>query len=232
MTKQNRNIVLLLLFIGVIVVLRLSGVGEVLTLESLQQRRDELAAAVRERYTLSIALYILAYIAVVAFSSPGATVMTLAGRLVFGTIATVLAVNVAATAGAVLAFLSARYRLGESLQERYREQLARFNAEIERNGPRYLLTLRLLPVFPFFLVNFLSGLTRVPLATFIWTTSLGIIPGSAVYAFAGGQLETVHDIGDVLSARVLLAFGSLALFTLTPAIISRFRRGSSSPPSS
>ncbi|NTW67096.1 MAG: TVP38/TMEM64 family protein [Nitrospirae bacterium] len=232
MTKQNRNIVLLLLFIGAIVLLRLSGVGDVLTLESLQQRREELTAAVRERYALSLSLYILAYIAVVALSIPGATVMTLAGGLVFGTLVTVLAVNAAATAGAVLAFLSARYLLGESLQERYREQLARFNTEIESNGPHYLLTLRLIPVFPFFLVNFLSGLTRVPLATFVWTTSLGIIPGSAVYAFAGGQLETVHSIGDVLSTRVLLAFGSLALFTLAPAIISKFRRGSSSPPSS
>lgn len=232
MTKQNWNIVLLLLFIGAIVLLRLSGVGDVLTLESLQQRRDELAAAVRERYALSLALYILAYIAVVALSIPGATVMTLAGGLVFGTLVTVLAVNAAATAGAVLAFLSARYLLGESLQERYREQLARFNTEIERNGPRYLLTLRLIPVFPFFLVNFLSGLTRVPFATFVWTTSLGIIPGSAVYAFAGGQLETVHSIGDVLSTRALLAFGSLALFTLAPAIISKFRRGPSPPPSS
>ena len=230
MTKQARNILLLLLFIAAMIALRLSGVGEVLTLENLQRRRDELAAVVGERYALSIVLYILAYIAVVAFSIPGATVMTLAGGFVFGTLPTVLSVNAAATAGATLAFLSARYLLGASLQERYRQQLATFNDEIGRNGARYLLTLRLLPVFPFFLVNFLAGLTRVPLATFVWTTSLGIIPGSLVYAFAGRQLETVHSVGDILSTRLLLAFVSLALFMLAPAVIGRFRKSKTTHP--
>ena len=224
MKGHRKKLLLLLLLAGIVVALRFTGIGAILTFENLQQHRDELAAVVRDRYALSVAVYILAYVAVVAFSIPGATVMTLAGGLVFGTLPTVLFVNVAATAGAVLAFLSARYLLGASLQERYREQLATFNAEIERNGPRYLLTLRLLPVFPFFLVNFLSGLTRVPLATFAWTTSLGIIPGSLVYAFAGRQLETVHSLGDILSARLLLAFGLLALFTLVPVIRERLRR--------
>jgi len=224
MTGRRKKLLLLLLFAGIVVALRFTGIGDILTLENLQQHRDELAAVVRDRYALSVAVYVLAYIAVVAFSIPGATVMTLAGGFVFGTLPTVLCVNVAATAGAVLAFLSARYLLGASLQERYREQLATFNAEIEQNGPRYLLTLRLLPVFPFFLVNFLSGLTRVPLATFAWTTSLGIIPGSLVYAFAGRQLETVHSLGDILSARLLLAFGLLALFTLVPAVRDRLRK--------
>ena len=224
MTGRRKKLLLLLLFAGIVVALRFTGIGDILTLENLQQHRDELAAVVRDRYALSVAVYVLAYIAVVAFSIPGATVMTLAGGFVFGTLPTVLCVNVAATAGAVLAFLSARYLVGASLQERYREQLATFNAEIEQNGPRYLLTLRLLPVFPFFLVNFLSGLTRVPLATFAWTTSLGIIPGSLVYAFAGRQLETVHSLGDILSARLLLAFGLLALFTLVPAVRDRLRK--------
>ena len=224
MKGHRKKLLLLLLLAGIVVALRFTGIGAILTFENLQQHRDELAAVVRDRYALSVAVYILAYVAVVAFSIPGATVMTLAGGLVFGTLPTVLFVNVAATAGAVLAFLSARYLLGASLQERYREQLATFNAEIERNGSRYLLTLRLLPVFPFFLVNFLSGLTRVPLATFAWTTSLGIIPGSLVYAFAGRQLETVHSLGDILSARLLLAFGLLALFTLVPVIRDRLRK--------
>jgi uncharacterized membrane protein YdjX (TVP38/TMEM64 family) len=110
------------------------------------------------------------------------------------------------------------------IQERYREQLEKFNSEMERNGPRYLLTLRLLPVFPFFLVNFLSGLTRVSLPTFLWTTSLGIIPGSMVYAFAGQQLETVRSVGDILSLKVLIAFGVLALFTFLPPLVQRLRK--------
>lgn len=224
MSPRAKKLLLLAALAAAVIGLRMAGVGDLLTLEHLQQRRDELAATVQERYALSLAVYILSYTAVVAFSIPGATVMTLAGGFVFGTLTTVLAVNAAATAGAVLAFLSARYLLGSTLQERYREQLAKFNSEVDRNGPRYLLTLRLLPVFPFFLVNFLSGLTRVPLATFAWTTSLGIIPGSLVYAYAGRQLETVHRLGDILSSRMLLAFGLLALFTLVPAVRDRLRK--------
>lgn len=224
MKSRTKKLMLLVAIAAAVVGLRLAGVGDLLTLEHLQQRRDELAAAVRERYALSLAVYLLAYAAVVAFSIPGATVMTLAGGFVFGTLPTVLAVNAAATAGAVLAFLSARYLLGASLQERYRGQLEKFNAEIERHGPRYLLTLRLLPVFPFFLVNFLSGLTRVRLATFAWTTSVGIIPGSFVYAFAGRQLETVRDPRDIFSSRIMLAFGLLALFTLVPVVRDRLRK--------
>jgi uncharacterized membrane protein YdjX (TVP38/TMEM64 family) len=172
----------------------------------------------------SIVSYIAVYILVTAFSIPGATIMTLAGGFVFGMALTVLCVNLAATTGAALAFLSARYLLGMRIQERYREQLEKFNSEIERNGPRYLLTLRLLPVFPFFLVNFLSGLTRVSLPTFLWTTSLGIIPGSVVYAFAGQQLETVRSVGDILSLKVLIAFGVLALFTFLPPLVQRLRK--------
>ena len=224
MKQHWKKTLLLLLLLAILIGLRMSGIGDFLTLERLQKNRDALMASVQEHRVQAIIIYGAVYIAVTAFSIPGATVLTLAGGFLFGTLPTVLCVNVAATAGAVLAFLSARYLLGSRLQAAYQQQLARFNAEMERNGTRYLLTLRLLPVFPFFLVNFLSGLTRVPLATFVWTTSLGIIPGSVVFAFAGHQLESVHAVGDILTVKVLLAFGALALFTLFPAIADRFRK--------
>jgi uncharacterized membrane protein YdjX (TVP38/TMEM64 family) len=224
MTGQRKKTLILLVLLGVIIAVRMSGIGEVLTFENLQQNKSSLLAYVQDHLALSIVVYVAAYVVVTAFSIPGATIMTLAGGFVFGTVPTVLCVNLAATTGAVLAFLSARYLLGTRIQERYREQLATFNREMERNGPRYLLTLRLLPVFPFFLVNFLSGLTRVSLRTFIWTTSLGIIPGSVVYAFAGQQLETVRSLGDILSLKVLIAFGVLALFTFIPPLMKRFRK--------
>jgi uncharacterized membrane protein YdjX (TVP38/TMEM64 family) len=224
MTGQRKKTLLLLVLLGVIIAVRMSGIGDILTFGNLQQNKALLLAYVQGHQVRSIVSYIAAYILVTAFSIPGATIMTLAGGFVFGMVPTVLYVNLAATTGAVLAFLSARYLLGTRIQERYREQLTRFNSEMERNGPRYLLTLRLLPVFPFFLVNFLSGLTRVSLPTFLWTTSLGIIPGSAVYAFAGQQLETVRSVGDILSLKVMIAFGALALFTLIPPLVNRLRK--------
>jgi len=224
--------VLLLLLIGVIIALRLGGVGDLLTFENLQKNRDALLAYVREHGRSSIAFYILVYIAAIALNLPGGAVLTLAGGFLFGTLPAVLYVNLGATSGAVLAFLSARYLLGARLQETYRDRLEKFNREMERNGTRYLLTLRLIPVFPFFVVNFLAGLTRVPLGTFSWTTSLGIIPGTAVFAYAGHQLEQVRSISDIFTGKVLSAFLILAAFTLAPAIISKIRRRSSSPSSS
>lgn len=231
MKKHPRNIVLLLLFIGAIIALRLSGVGDLLTFENIQKNRDALLAYVRDNGIFSVAVYILIYAAAIAVNLPGGAVLTLAGGFLFGTLPAVLYVNVGATAGAVLAFLSARYLLGARLQELYRDRLAKFNDEMERNGSRYLLTLRLIPVFPFFVVNFLAGLTRVPLSTFSWTTSLGIIPATTVFAYAGHQLEHVHSVSDIFTGKVLSAFLVLAAFTIAPVIIGRFRNRSSSPPS-
>jgi uncharacterized membrane protein YdjX (TVP38/TMEM64 family) len=232
MKKHARNVVLLLLFIGIIIALRLSGVGDLLTFENLQKNKDALLAYVRDNAVTSILVYIVTYVVVIALNLPGGAVLTMAGGYLFGTLPAVLYVNIGATAGAMLAFLSARYLLGDRLQERYRDRLDKFNKEMERNGSRYLLTLRLIPVFPFFVVNFLAGLTRVPFGTFAWTTSLGIIPGTAVFAYAGHQLEHVRSISDIFTGKVLSAFLILAAFTLAPAIIDRFRHRSSSPPSS
>jgi uncharacterized membrane protein YdjX (TVP38/TMEM64 family) len=224
MKKNTRNVVLLVIFLAVMIGLRLSGIGDLLTFESLQGNKDSLLAFVRDNAVKSILIYIFVYIAAIALNLPGGAVLTIAGGFLFGTLPTVVYVNIGATSGAVLAFLSARYLLGSQLQESYSVQLAKFNGEMERNGIRYLLTLRLIPVFPFFLVNFLSGLTRVPLSSFTWTTAVGIIPGSAVFAYAGHQLETVHSVGDIFTANVLAAFLLLGLFTLAPAIIGRLRK--------
>ncbi len=232
MKKPSRNVVLLLLFIGIIITLRLGGVGELLTFENLQKNKDALLDHVRGNRFSSIVLYIVVYIAAVALNLPGGAVLTMAGGFLFGTLPAVLSVNLGATAGAVLAFLSARYLLGARLQETYRDRLAKFNGEMERNGTRYLLTLRLIPVFPFFVVNFLAGLTQVSLAAFAWTTSIGIIPGTAVFAYTGHQLQNVRSPGDIFTGKVLLAFLLLAAFTLAPAVIGRIRGRSSLPPSS
>ena len=229
MKKNTRNILLLVLFIAVIIGLRMSGIGELLTFENLQKNKDALLAYVRDNAVMSILVYILVYIAAIALNLPGGAVLTIAGGFLFGTLPAVFYVNIGATCGAMLAFLSARYLLGSRLQESYGAQLAKFNKEMEQNGVRYLLTLRLIPVFPFFLVNFLSGLTRVPLSSFAWTTAAGIIPGTAVFAYAGHQLETVHSVGDIFTGKVLSAFLLLGLFTLAPAIIGRMKKRAPPP---
>ena len=135
-----------------------------------------------------------------------------------------LYVNVAATTGATLAFLFARYIAGQSLQAKYGDRLARFNEELESNGWSYLLTLRFIPIFPFFLINLFAGLTNIRLRTFVWTTSVGIFPGSLIYAYAGQQLGTISAVKDIFSTKVLLAFLLLATLAVFPVIYKKIRK--------
>jgi uncharacterized membrane protein YdjX (TVP38/TMEM64 family) len=221
MTKRTRNIVLLILFLAAIVLLRYSPLGTLLTFENLKQHRETLMAFVREHAGMSVILFIALYIVAAAFSIPGAVILTIAGGFLFGTIAGTVYVNIGATIGATLAFLSARYLLGGRLQEKYQVQLKTFNEELEKNGAHYLLTLRLIPVFPFFMINFLAGLTKIPIKAFIWTTSLGIIPGTVVFAFAGQQLGSINSLSDVLSKKMLLVFAALALVALFPVVMKK-----------
>jgi uncharacterized membrane protein YdjX (TVP38/TMEM64 family) len=173
-------------------------------------------------------LFILVYIVAAAFNVPGATVLTLTAGFLYGTIRGALYVNVAATTGATGAFLFARYVVGQGLQARYAEKLATFNTELDRNGAAYLLFVRLIPAFPFFLINLAAGLTRLRLWTFVWTTAIGILPGSLVFAYAGRQLRTIQSVGDVLSPPVYGAFLLLGTFAVLPAAVRRislWRRG-------
>jgi uncharacterized membrane protein YdjX (TVP38/TMEM64 family) len=221
--KYKKQIILLLIVIGVIFLVRISGVGSYLTVENLKANKELLQQFIEARYPLSVAMYIAVYILIVTFSLPGATVLTLAGGFLFHLFPGIIYINVAATMGATLGFLFARYILGNSIQERYAPQLERFNRELAENGHLYLLTLRLIPAFPFFLINLLAGLTRVSLKTFFWTTLVGILPGSLVYAFAGSQLNTIESVQDIFSANIIAAFLALALFALLPVVLKKLR---------
>jgi len=219
--KNQNRLVLFLVVIGMIVGLRLSGIGDKLTLENIQNNGAKLTDFSNAHYVLSVLAYIVIYIAVTAFSVPGATILTLTGGFLYSTLIGAVYVNIGATSGAILAFLFARHIAGHSIQEKYGDKLARFNEELDRNGAGYLLTLRLVPIFPFFLINLFAGLTRIRLHTFAWTTSLGIIPGSLVYAYAGRQLGTIRSTGDIFTPKVLAVFILLALFALMPVALRK-----------
>lgn len=223
MKKSIKRIILLVVVAGLIVGLRFTGIGSILTLENVQKNADKLLQFSNQNYVLSVLAYVVIYIMVTGFSLPGATVLTLSGGFLYKALLAAVYVNVAATTGALLAFIFARYVAGQWLQEKYAEKLAKFNKEFENNGARYLLTMRFIPIFPFFLINIFAGLTKVPIRTFIWTTSVGIFPGSLIYAYAGQQLRIIKDIGDIFSAKVLGAFLLLAGFTLIPIIVGKAR---------
>jgi uncharacterized membrane protein YdjX (TVP38/TMEM64 family) len=158
------------------------------------------------------------YVVQTACSLPGATIMTLLGGFLFGSVLGMLYVNVGATTGATLAFLAARYVFQSWVQRKFGDRLDALQAGFAKNGFAYLLTLRLIPLFPFFLVNLLSGLTQVRTRTYVAATALGIIPGSFVYTFAGSQLGNINSLSEIASPRVVLALTFLGLLAFSSAL--------------
>ncbi|MDF0645840.1 MAG: TVP38/TMEM64 family protein [Nitrospira sp.] len=215
-TSITGKVLLAGLFLVAISAFYLFDLKTYLSLDLLKANRDRLLAFTEKHYVTAVVLFILTYIAQTAFSLPGATLMTLTGGFLFDSVPAALYVNIGATIGATLAFLSARYLLRDWVERRFGHRLGAFQEGFARNAFTYLLTLRLIPLFPFFLVNLLSGLTRVSALTYVAATALGIIPGSLVYTFAGRQLGTINSLGELASPRLLLAFTALGLLFLMP----------------
>ncbi len=223
MKRHLIQIALLCLLIAIVVVIDISGANAYLTLENLKRHQHSIEQIVAHRYALSVLLYILLYIVSTALGIPGALVLSLAGGLFFHTLPGVIYVNIGATIGAILAFLFSRYILGDWAQKKYSTQLGSFNDELTKNGHMYLLSVRLIPVFPFFLINLLSGLTRVPLKTFAWTTSAGIFPASLIYTFSGSRIGDVTSPEDIISRPMLSALVLLSLLVLVPVLWNKLR---------
>lgn len=196
--------------------------GQYLSLDGLKANRDHLLAFTEANYPTAVAIFVLAYCAVVGLSLPGGAIMTLAGGFLFGSVLGMLYVNVGATVGATLAFLVARYLLRDWVEQKFGSRLVPIQEGFAKNAFSYLMTLRLIPLFPFFLVNMVSGLTRVSVGTYVAATSLGIIPGSFVFAYAGRQLGTINSLKEIVSPHVLMAFTLLGLLALVPILYKRF----------
>ena len=199
--------------------------GRFLSLDALKANRDQLLAFTEANFGTAAALFVVAYAAVVGLSLPGAAIMTLAGGFLFGSLLGTALVNLGATTGATLAFLAARYLLKDWVEHKFGAKLASFQEGFANNAFSYLMTLRLIPLFPFFLVNMVSGLTRVNVGTYVGATALGIIPGSFVYAYAGRQLGTINSLKEIASPNVLLAFCLLGALALVPIIYKKLTAG-------
>jgi len=193
-----------------------------LSLDALKDNRDRLLTFTEANYATAVGLFIVAYAIVTGLSLPGAAIMTLAGGFLFGSLLGMVFVNVGATTGATLAFLAARYLLKDTVEQKFGRWLGPFQEGFAKNAFSYLMTLRLIPLFPFFVVNLVSGLTRVNVGTYVAATALGIIPGSFVYAYAGRQLGTINSLKEIASPNVIAAFVLLGLLALVPIVYKRF----------
>jgi uncharacterized membrane protein YdjX (TVP38/TMEM64 family) len=197
--------------------------GSILTLEGLKGNRRLLLQFYHEHALLTVVIFMAIYVIQTALALPGAAILSLSAGVIFGPLlGTVYAVS-AASIGAGVSFLFARYLLREVVQRKFGPRLEAVNREIGQRGINYLLFLRLVPVFPFFLINLAAGLTGLSLRTFMLGTFLGIIPGGFVYVNAGAGLASINALGDVASPRVLGSFALLGLFALIPAIYSKVR---------
>ncbi len=223
MKKWIKPLLLILIGAGLFLILKFSPLKNYMDFQSLYEGRNNLLEYVNNYYILSVLVYIGIYFAVVALSIPGATILTLLGGFFFGPWAGTLVVNIGATLGAFAIFLIARFFLGENLQKKYEKQLDKFNREISENGKNYMLTLRLIPIFPFFLINILAGLTTLPAFTFLWTTALGIIPGSFVYAYIGYAGKSITESRGVFTPQILLALILLSVLSLVPVLVKKLK---------
>ena len=216
---------LLALFILVILIIKWLELDAWLTFENLKVQQESLSLYVQAHYILSVILFMILYILCIAFMLPVATVLTLSGGFLFGAWLGMVFVNIAATIGALIAFLLARYLIGHKIQQQYAKQLHTFNSAFEQGKYAYLFSLRLLPIFPFFLVNLLCGVTAVDIRTFVVTTSLGIIPGTLVYTYAGSQLAKLQSMEDIFSKEIFLALVLLVILILLPQLYKKIKKG-------
>ena len=196
--------------------------GRFLSLQALKDNRDYLLSFTETHSAAAAALFVLAYIAVAGLSLPGAVILTLAGGFLFGFVWGTLFVNLGATAGATLAFLASRYLLRDWVERKFGKWLGPVQQGFEKNAFSYLMTLRLIPLFPFFAVNLVSGLTRMNVGAYVAATAIGIIPGSFVYAYAGRQLGTINSLTDIASPGVIGAFVLLGLLALVPNLYKKW----------
>ena len=196
--------------------------GRFLSLTALKDNRDSLLAFTEANFAAAVGIFIIAYAIATGLSLPGAVILTLAGGFLFGAVFATLFVNIGATTGATLAFLTARYLLRDTIEQKFGKWLGPFQEGFAKNAFSYLLTLRLIPLFPFFVVNLVSGLTRVNVGTYVAATAIGIIPGSFVYAYAGRQLGTINSLKEIASPNVVGAFVLLGLLALVPVVYKKY----------
>ena len=220
-----KRLLLLLIIVAAVILIQYSGLRGIFTYENFKIYKDHIAELVSGHYLLSVIIYTAGYIIMTALSIPGAALLTLAGGYFFGLVG-IIYVNIGATCGAAGAFLASRFIIGSWVQEKYALRLESFNRETAAHGYNYLLMLRFIPVFPFFLINLLAGITSIPLSTFVWTTSVGIIPGSFAYIYAGTQAGIIQEPKDILSWKFISALILLALISLIPVIIKKFKKSS------
>ncbi len=211
MKNLTLKIFVLLFLIGAVFLIHRYHLTELFTLEQLKTRQADFAVYYSEHPNLTLGAYFGVYILATALSLPGATILTLGSGALFGFWTGILLVSFASSLGATLAFLASRFFLRDFIQTRFADRLKTINEGVEKKGAFYLFTLRLIPGFPFFLINLAMGLTPIRTWTFYWVSQLGMLAGTAVYVNAGTQLSQIDSLKDILSLPLVASFAAIGL---------------------
>lgn len=225
---NKTKILLVIIIIFVIASYFFFDLGRFLTLSFIQSQLSEIQQFRAENFGLTALLYFAAYIVITALSIPGAVIVTLLGGAIFGVLWGTLIVSFASSIGATLAFLVSRLLLRDWVQSKFGHYLGPINRGVEKDGNFYLFSIRMVPLFPFFMVNLLMGLTPISVGSFYIVSQIGMLVGTAVYVNAGSELAKITSLSGLVSPSVILSFVLLGIFPLAAKfIVSLIQRNKS-----
>jgi uncharacterized membrane protein YdjX (TVP38/TMEM64 family) len=197
-------------------------IGQYLTLESLKANQQDLAEYIASNWLQAFIVYFLIYVTATALSLPGAIILTLGAGALFGLGFGLLLASFASTIGATLAFLVSRFLLRDWVKSTFSERIKAIDKGVEKDGPFYLLSLRLVPIFPFFVINLVMGVTSIRTVTYYLVSQVGMLIGTAVYVNAGTQLAEIEAVSDIASKELILSFVLLGIFPIIAKLILNF----------
>ena len=199
--------------------------NQLLTLDGLKGSMAQFNDYKAQSPLLIIGGFFLLYVIVTALSLPGAAILTLAAGALFGLVQGLLVASFASSIGATIAFLASRYLLRDTIKQRFPERLAAIDAGVEKEGGFYLFTLRLVPIFPFFLINLLMGVTSIKTWTYYWVSQIGMLAGTFVFVNAGTQLAQIDSLSGILSFNLIVSFALLGFFPLiAKGVLNMFKK--------
>ena len=200
------------------------GLHKLLTFERIKSAQGDVEAYTNQNFVIAALAFCGVYIATTALSLPGAAILTLLSGALFGLVAGTILASISSTLGATLAFLTSRYLLRDLIKDRFSKRLDKIDAGVEREGAFYLFTIRMIPAFPFFVVNLLMGLTGIKTFTYMWVSMAGMFLGTAVYVNAGTRLSELESPSGIFSIEIILSFVALGLMPVASKKLIKYLR--------
>jgi len=222
--NRKKKIVILVIVVSLIAAFKVFDLGQYLTLSFLKESLDKFDDLYEKHTVLVIAGYFVVYVLTTSLSLPGASPLSIVGGAVFGLWTATLVVSFASTIGATLACFVSRFLLRDWVQSKFSDKIAKVNEGIEKEGAFYLFTLRLIPLFPFWMINLVMGLTKMPLLKFYWVSQIGMLPGTMVYVNAGKELAKIESVKGIFSPSLIISFALIGIFPIAVKKLVSFYR--------